>query len=936
MDNELYLKHEGVSIKDGAPGRGSGRYPLGSGAKPYQHNNADFLSRIQKMKNMGMSESEIARALGIYNSHGEPGVSKLRAQERIAKNNLRMYNVETAKSLRAQGYGWTEIAKMMGLPNESSVRSLCNSESEQRMMETKATADILRERIDKVGMIDVGTGAERYLNVSRTKFDAALEMLEMEGYEIYGGRVPQVTNPGKFTIMKVIAPPGTEHKEIFDYGNIHSVQDFDVISHDDGKTFDKKFVYPESMDSNRLMIRYAEEGGLAKDGVIELRRGVEDLSLGESHYAQVRILVDGDRYLKGMAVYSDGHDMPDGVDVIFNTNKPIGTPKRDVMKEISTVDKNNPFGSLIKAGVNDPTNPNSPKNGGQSYYISEDGKKKLSLINKRSDEGDWEDWSKELPSQFLAKQKMELIKKQLKISSDNKKAEYDEIMSLTQPTVRKVLLEGFAKDCDASAESLKAAALPRQRYQVILPLTSIKDNEVFAPNFDNGEKVALVRFPHGGTFEIPILTVNNKNKEGKKVMTLNPKDAIGINSKVAERLSGADFDGDTVLVIPTNNGKTNITSTPKLKGLEGFDPKMAYPERKGMTYMKYTNKDGKKVDNTQMEMGKISNLITDMTIKGADSDKIARAVRHSMVVIDAGKHKLDYKKSEEDNGIKELRKEYLGRYDDKGNYHEGASTIISRAKSEVSVDKRQGEPRINKETGELSYKVSDKLYYTDPKTGKQTKRTQQSTQMAETKDARSLISEYHTRQEYAYADYANYMKSLANKARKESVNTKSVSYNKSARDTYSKEVDSLDKKLNLSLMNSPKERQAQYIANSRVEGILSDNPDLRSNKKELKKQKQMALEDARAAVGAKRTPIEITDREWEAIQAGAVRENKLVQILNNTDIDKLKERATPRGNSALTSAQISRINRLKASGYTNDEIAKAMHVSASTVIKYAE
>ena len=58
---------------------------------------------------------------------------------------------------------------------------------------------------------------------------------------------------------------------------------------------------------------------LDKDGVIEIRSGVDDLSLGDSHYAQVRILVDGNTYLKGMAVYSD--DLPDGVDVMFNTNK---------------------------------------------------------------------------------------------------------------------------------------------------------------------------------------------------------------------------------------------------------------------------------------------------------------------------------------------------------------------------------------------------------------------------------------------------------------------------------------------------------------------------------------------------------------------------------------------------------------------------------------
>lgn len=67
---------------------------------------------------------------------------------------------------------------------------------------------------------------------------------------------------------------------------------------------------------------------------------------------------------------------------------------------------------------------------------------------------------------------------------------------------------------------------------------------MYAPNYKDGETVALIRYPHGGTFEIPILTVNNKQAEGKRVLGNTPADAIGINSKVAGRLSGADFDGD--------------------------------------------------------------------------------------------------------------------------------------------------------------------------------------------------------------------------------------------------------------------------------------------------------------------------------------------------------------------------------------------------------
>ena len=499
------------------------------------------------------------------------------------------------------------------------------------------------------------------------------------------------------------------------------------------------------MDSKRLQIRYAEDGGIHKDGVIELRRGVKDLDLGNSHYAQVRILVDDNKYLKGMALYSD--NMPKGVDVVFNTNKNKTVSKEDVMKSIHTEDPNNPFGSLIKAN-------------GQSYYTDKDGKKQLSLINKRAEEGDWNEWKDYLPSQFLAKQSMTLIKKQLNLAKDNRIAEFDEIRSLTNPTVKKTLLKSFSDDCDAAAVHLKAAALPRQKYQVLLPITDMKDNEVYAPNYKNGEKVALIRFPHGGTFEIPILTVNNKHQNAKKTLG-NALDAIGINSKVAERLSGADFDGDTVMTIPISS-KAKITSTSPLKGLEGFDPKMQYPYRDGMKTMK----------NTPTEMGKISNLITDMTLKGATPDELARAVGHSMVIIDAEKHKLDYKQSEVDNGISSLKKKYQGTIDEEGKYHEGAATLLSRAKGQEQVVKRKGSPIINEKTGEQTYKEVQEEYI--DKKGNSKIRTQISTKMAETKDAITLSS--GTPQEEAYADYANKMKALANHARKEVINTKMIPY----------------------------------------------------------------------------------------------------------------------------------------------------------------
>jgi len=903
--------------------RRSGRYPWGSGDDPYQHSK-DFLSRIEEYKKQGYSETKIAEGLGLT-------TTQLRTQMSLAKDVRRTYQVAKARGLREKGYSLNEIAEQMGFANDSSVRSLLNERSEARMNQARKTAEFLKKQVDEKGMIDVGVGVERELNISREKLNQALYILEMEGYNTFGGGAPQVTNQGKQTNMKILCPPGTPYKvdengrkvssAVYKFEDLHSVKNY--VSHDDGETFDPKFVYPKSMDSKRIKVRYAEEGGIDKDGVVEIRRGVDDLSLGKSRYAQVRILVDNDRYIKGMAVYAD--DIPDGYDLVFNTNKKKGTPMIDpdpsakqVLKTISK-DPNNPFGSLIKEGVLDPDNP-AKSEGGQSYYYDKSGKKQLSLINKRAEEGDWNEWSKTLSSQFLSKQSMTLIKKQLGLAAADKQAEFDEISSLTNPTVKKAMLKSFADDCDSAAVHLQAAALPRQKYQVILPIPSMKDNEVYAPNYKNGEQVALVRYPHGGTFEIPILTVNNKQSQARRVLGNTPNDAIGINKKVADRLSGADFDGDTVMVIPTG-GKIKITSTPALKDLEGFDPKLEYGGKKKGTY--------KAMRNTQTEMGEISNLITDMTLKGATPEELTKAVRHSMVVIDAEKHGLDYKQSEVDNGIASLKKKYQGRVDTEGKYHEGSSTLISRAKSQTSVLKRRGSPIIDPETGEQSYK---EVYeeYTDPKTGKTRVRTQKSTLMAETKDAHSLSS--GTPQEEVYADYANKMKALANTARKEMVNAGKIRYDSSAKGTYDNEVKSLNAKLNVALKNAPRERLAQFRANAEVAVKKQTYPDM--TQKEIKKISQQALARARVEVGAERSPIAITDKEWEAIQAGAISENLLTKIVKNTNIDDLKQRATPRSTTTLSAAKIQKIAAMNSSGYTTSEIAEALGVSASSVTNY--
>lgn len=983
----------------GMPKR-SGRYPYGSGENPYQHS-GDFLGRIDELKKSGFTytdengktwtgDNAIAKSMGLTST-------EYRRQVSWANYERRLLQVETAKSLADDGLGSTDIGRKMDLP-ESTVRSLLNPKSEDRMNQAMKTVDFLRAQVEEKGMIDVNSDVARELGISKERLDMALDYLEKaEGCPVYKGGIPQPTNPGQQTNQRVLCLPGTKHSEIYDFERVKTINDY--VSQDDGETYQKKFTYPTSLDSKRLKIRYNEEGGLEKDGIVELRPGVEDLSLGNARYSQIRILVDGTHYIKGMAVYSK--DMPDGVDVVFNTNKKVGTPMTDVLKKIKS-DPDNPFGSAIK----------DADQGGQYWYDDpKTGKKKLGLINKRADEGDWDEWSNGLPSQFLGKQSINMAKKQLGLAKADKLAEFDEICKLTNPTVKKHLLEKFADECDSAAVHLKAAALPGQKYHVIIPINTLKDNEVYAPNYDDGTKIALIRYPHGGTFEIPILTVNNKHAAARKLLGTDIVDAVGINHKIAEQLSGADFDGDTVMCIPTHDrqGKVKIANQPPLKELEGFDPKLQY----GGT--KVTGSDGKEhyvrngveypiMKNTGTEMGKISNLITDMTLAGAPNDKIARAVKHSMVVIDAEKHKLDYKQSEIDNNIAALRKEYQIHIDADGNVrYGGAATILSRAKGETSVDKRQGSYKINmpgkdyydptKPDGAKLWKVADDLYYpdrsynkstgimtiktkdgkkitydvtdkdaydeynpvrrVDDKTGevsytnkagdityKVKTRTQESTKMAETDDAYSLVSTKAHPMELVYADYANSMKALANQARIEMMNTGKIEYSSTAKSVYQQEVDSLNKKLNDALLNAGRERAALRLANAEVnakkEAYKQENgTDMKSG--DVKKASQQAVTKYRQEVGSvsrRDRNIDITDKEWEAIQAGAISENTLKKILNNTNIDTLKDKATPKTSTNLSTAQVNRIAALAESNYTLKEIANKLGVSTSTVSKY--
>ena len=685
-----------------------------------------------------------------------------------------------------------------------------------------------------------------------------------------------------------------------------------------------------------MLIRYGDEGGSDRDGTLELRRGVDDISLGKALYAQVRVSVsqDGDpnhgtHYMKGMAIYSD--DIPKGYDVIYNTKKPTGTDPfgktsdSSVFKPIKdSAEPTNPYGATIR---ND-----KDLILAQRHYIDKNGEKQLSCLNIVNEEGNWGEWSKTLSSQFLSKQKPALIRQQLKEAYDIRKDEFDEINQLTNPAVKRKLMESFADDCDAATSHLKGASMPRQRTQVILPAPWLKENEIVAFNYNDGERLVGVRYPFAGTFEGAEFVVNNRDKKAREILGMKQSDgtiryahdAVMIHPSMAAKMSGADFDGDTILCLPNNDKR--IVTRPILEGLRGFDTDMyqlkddAPPVNQAHGFYK------------QREMGSVSNLITDMTIKGATDDELARAVRHSMVVIDAEKHHLDWRQSELDNGIAELKTRY------QGGPKRGAATLISKASSEEDPLARRlitNPKRMTPEQRERFYN-GEKIYentgrkYTN-KEGKEVPSIVKSTKMIEAfnrgDDAFSLSS--GTVQETIYANFANKLHALANDARKVVLFSEPFTYSPEAKRAYAEEVQSLKNKLSDAEMNRPLERKAQLVANKWVRAAKEADPTMDAD--DIKKLRGRKITEARARVGAKKPEFDITPAEWEAIQARAVSNNLLIRILNNANMDQVREYSMPKNQRVMSSAKIARAKSMQRQGRTQSEIAEALGVSTSTL-----
>ena len=953
-----YLEHVGVSKRDGAD-IGSGRFPLGSGDNPFQHLEGLY-GEYRKLHEKGLTDGEIGKSLGM--SSGD-----LRGRLEYYRALKGSKNITDAIELKDKGLSNLEIAEKMGV-SPSTVANYLKASQTVREAKIISTRNALKDKIDKVGWVEIGHGTENWMGVKRTMLDAAATTLYDEGYELYSDLRVKQGGSGNFTNLKVLAKPGMTRGDVLaDKGNIEATM-ADVKSRDGGFTYDKKGP-PVNISSKRIEIRYGDDpvSGTDMDGVIELRRGVPDLDLGKAHYAQVRIAVDDKYYAKGMAVYAD--DLPDGIDIRVNSNKPRSKgiegslkPQKHINDDpTKPIDQDNPFGTNTKQEW-------ELERASNFYIDPKDGKRKQSALNFVNEEGVWEKWDKNLASQFLGKQPPALAKQQLNIDAMQRRREFDEIKALTNPVLKAELLKDFASTCDSAAVDLQAAALPRQATAVILPAKSLKETEIYAPRHKDGEEVILVRYPHQGIFEIPRLTVNNRNREAAKRISNQSVDAVCINPKTAAILSGADFDGDTVLVIPTKGH--DIRNAKPYKELKDFDYHELY---------KASDEDIKsgkvriwKKGSTQEhgEMGKISNLVTDMTLQDAPPEHIIRATKHAMVIIDVAKHKLDWKRSERDNGIAELKKIYQPKIDpETGDYiytkggklrYGGAGTLLSRSKSPINVPAVKSYANVN-EKGKKWYdptkpegaliRVKDTEMVPDRrKTGEfdekgkpiyetvgWKEKTRSSTKMAEAEDAYKLTSggsKEHpgTQIEAVYADYANRMKALANEARKAQImaERETKKKNPTAAKTYAKEIDHLNYQINEAKKNAPLERRAQGLAQSKVE--------LEKQQREMSKGEESKLLDkelkrAREIVGASRYQVKISDKEWEAIQAGAISPTIQKEIFRFTDNDRLKELAMPRQPVKLSKTYIATAKSMLDRGYTIEEVAKRFDVSPSTLSK---
>ena len=1020
LDDGNDIRHIGTDYEH--PGAythtGSGRYHHGEGENPHQHD-YDPEYEFAQMKHRGASEEEILKAMGLSTTEYRKLVKELKSKDMTARH-------EDVVKLSEMGLGATAIAKELSKRygyeiSEGTIRGDLKriaAGEKVRVTKLEATKKILIDTLNEhtedgkpYTFVDVGEGSEKYINVSQVLKDGAVSAIARENTDVFEHviQVAQVNNSQQKTtvkfLVKVNDPSLTEGKsetEVKKAAAAYLHQHYDemapitssVIGAAEGVPSSvRKVEYPVSISHERVMIGYSDDpvngdDNLAKDGTMIIRPSAKDLTMtdcdtqtGVTHYAQVRIAVDDSHYCKGMAMYGREDQFPPGVDVIFYTNKTSNKSWDKVLKEFKktkdengniVVDKDNPFGADLKAT-------------GQRYYYDENGEKKMSAVNVLREEGDWNEYRKSLSAQFLSKQNLAFARNQLNTSIDNAKTQFDEIAAVKNAQVRNKLLEDFAESCDAKAIDLSAAATTGQLTQVLLPCPSLKSTtynddgsikeygHVYAPNYPDGHKLAIIRYPHANICEIPVLIVNNSNPEGKTQIGRG-LDAIGLPKSALDQLSGADTDGDTGTCIDVTKLEElglHVDTTKYFDELIGFDSKAAAP----MTDVTVLNKNwnarsdgtsGKTMSKRDrgLQMGRITNCISNMQkATGVTRDEMVRAMKYSMIVIDAYKHNLDWKGAEQEYGIKEIYDKYSSGDKkaiwtvSKASTQGGLETQDFKYESYTKADGTEGQKKvyINTETGEKYWSYTGREYEKlkeDPTTGKKTgtgemvKATQKSTGMEDAwrrgEDATALVSAYNTPMEQEYAKYSNAMHDIANQARKMMVNnTETVVATAEVKAQYVNEVASLKAKLEVAQQNAPKERLAQMYAQAALKSWKANNPEDAKDSDMLKKKRTYFQNQARARTGANGsgTRVKISAKEYEAINAGAVPKNTVTDVLKRCDKNTLNKQAVPHDESAVSDFAIAMVKQWASQDpstrISQELLAKQIDISVSTVSQIA-
>ena len=251
MKNEEYKASDDIVdklnalIHYGTP-RHSGRYPWGSGENPYQRQK-DFTSHVKALKQRGMSEVEIAKAMDM-------STGQLRAKLSNAKIEMRAAQKAELQRLIDKGYSVNAASKRMDIP-ESTCRTLLSESSQQRFDKQNATAQMLKDQVEAKGYLDVGKGTEQWLGVSSTKLGNCLDLLKEQGYSVRNVQITQI-GTGEKTTIKVLTKDDKTYKDIYDnMDKIRPVADV-YLEDDKWRTVEP----PRSVSSDRIEINYTQNG----------------------------------------------------------------------------------------------------------------------------------------------------------------------------------------------------------------------------------------------------------------------------------------------------------------------------------------------------------------------------------------------------------------------------------------------------------------------------------------------------------------------------------------------------------------------------------------------------------------------------------------------------------------------------------------------------